>query len=364
MDFSFSNDGFWPYDSFDSIFADRKLPEFGDVASPYRKQLTTWKFFHATCEAEIPFGFEGRSFDDSEWQLINTPSTWQMEGYGLPQNLLHDYPMVLQQMTDKKNETVTDKYALHSSSFEYDEVGIYRTNVVFEPKDIDRAIYLETSGIAGSFEVYLNGKQIAESGALVTNKKLLLSGDAVVGINSLTILVYRYERDNKGHIVRELANFGFSGIFRPIYIVTESLLELSCLHIKTVSLPAAYINEMTTATASEKETIAKVSHGDYLLKLDFKVTNHADYMVPFKVKVSLYETRAEYDPYKLPLVETTTDSPVDETLDAHRDLTANTEIVALNVAEWCDATPIQYDLVFELEDSQGRTICAKTALWL
>ena len=359
MNFSNSNDGFLPYDSFDSIFAERKLPEFGEVASPYKKVLTTWKFFLARNEAEIPFGFEGPSFDDTEWQLIDVPSVWQMEGYGLPQNLLHNYPLILEKNIDKKDESISDKYILNSVGSEEDEVGIYRSNIVLTSEDIDRAIYLETSGICGSFEVYLNGKVQVESDAVLNSKRLLLSSDARVGLNNIAILVNRYQRDEKGHIVKEIANFGFSGIFRPIYLVKESLLEISNLHIKTVSLPAAYVNQMTGAIAVTEEKISKISHGDYLIKVDMKVTNHSDFLMPYSMKISLLETRTEYDPYKLPFVETTIDKPIGGTIDAHRDVVEKTEIVATNVAEWCDATPVQYDLVLELFDSQGRIICAK-----
>ena len=79
MDFEYANDGFVPYESFEYIYKDRKLPEFGDVKSPYVRELSTWKFYLANGEGEVPFGFESASFDDSDWDLINAPSTWQAE---------------------------------------------------------------------------------------------------------------------------------------------------------------------------------------------------------------------------------------------------------------------------------------------
>ena len=82
MDFEFANDGFLPYESFDYIYKDRKLPEFGDVKSPYVRELSTWKFFLANGEGEVPFGFESASFDDSDWDFpitfsITTPRNWR-----------------------------------------------------------------------------------------------------------------------------------------------------------------------------------------------------------------------------------------------------------------------------------------------
>lgn len=290
MEFTYSNDCFLPYDSFDSIFEEREMPEFGLVETPYTRELSTWKFFLAKSENEIPFGFDELSFDDSEWDLINVPSTWQTEGYSLPQNLIYDYPEVLEQDKERSSSSINNKIYMNSTSPENDEVGIYRTTVAFTEEDIDRAIYLETSGITGSFEVFLNGKSIAKSHSILNNKKLLLSGDCMVGINSIVICVYRYDRDNKGFIIKENANFGFSGIFRPISLTFESLLELSNLHIKCEFVPNAYVNELTHEDAgSERKSVAKISRGNYMVFANVKVTNHTDYMMPFQLRLRLWK---------------------------------------------------------------------------
>ena len=116
------------------------MPEFGKVASPYMKPLKTWKFYLANGQSEVPFGVMNSSFDDSDWPLINCPSTWQTEGFGLPQNLIYDYPERVAQDVARKEETISDKYVLKSVGYDDDEVGIYRTTVVFKPEDIDRAL--------------------------------------------------------------------------------------------------------------------------------------------------------------------------------------------------------------------------------
>ena len=134
MEFSYSNDCFLPYDSFDSIYEEREMPEFGLVATPYSREISTWKFFLARSENEIPVGFDEMYFDDSEWDLINVPSTWQTEGYSLPHNLLYDLPELLERDKDKR-DTISNKYYLNSTNAEDDEIGIYRTTVVFSEED-------------------------------------------------------------------------------------------------------------------------------------------------------------------------------------------------------------------------------------
>ena len=361
MEFTYSNDGFLPYSSFDYIFGEREMPEFGKVASPYMKPLKTWKFYLANGQSEVPFGVMNSSFDDSDWPLINCPSTWQTEGFGLPQNLIYDYPERVAQDVARKEETISDKYVLKSVGYDDDEVGIYRTTVVFKPEDIDRALYLETSGICGSFKVFVNDKLLCSSHAVFTRKRLLISGLVRAGVNQITIIVNRYDRDDDGHIILDMMNFGFSGLFRPIMIVEDSLLELSNLHIQLEYVPSAYISEVAKMDAlATRSSVSRVPHGDFMIKVDFGLRNHTNYMIPYSVRISLLEARAEYDPYKLPFVNIKGQSePVVGVVDALKETRANTDFVALDVAQWSDCTPVQYDIVFEVMDSEGKVICAK-----
>lgn len=361
LEFTYSNDGFLPYDSFDYIYNDRVMPEFGKVVSPYHRPLTTWKFYLAHGDTEIPFGATLLSFDDTEWDIVNCPSTWQTDGYGLPQNLLYEYPERLMDNAARHEDTISDKYVKNSTNSQEDETGIYRTTVVFSPQDLERAIYLETSGICGSFKVYVNDKLICESHSITTRKRLLISDVAVAGINLIVIVVNRYDRDESGHVILDIMNYGFSGLFRPVMLVFDSLLELSNLHIQLEYCPEAYITEVAKISSlSERGKASRVPHGDFMIKVDFNLRNHTNFMLPYSVKFSLLEARAEYDPYKLPYVNLKNQGgAVGGVVDANKETREKAEFIALDVAEWSDCTPVQYDLVLEVLDSEGRIVCAK-----
>ena len=361
LEFRYSNDGFLPYDSFDYIYNDRVMPEFGKVVSPYMRPLTTWKFYLAHVATEIPFGVELRSFDDSEWDIVNCPSTWQTDGYGLPQNLLYDYPERLNDNSARHEETISDKYIKNSTNSEEDETGIYRTTFVLSPEELERAIYLETSGICGSFKVYVNDKLLCESHSITTRKRLLISDVAIAGINQMVIIVNRYDRDENGHVILDIMNYGFAGLFRPIMLVEDSLLELSNLHIQMEYVPEAYLTEVAKISSlSERGKASRVPHGDFLIKVDFSMRNHTNFMIPYSVRISLLEARAEYDPYKLPYVSLKNQSQaLTGVVDSGKETRAQTDFVALGVAEWSDCTPVQYDLILEVLDSEGRVVCAK-----
>ena len=88
--------------------------------------------------------------------------------------------------------------------------------------------------------------------------------------------------------------------------------------------------------------------------------NHTNFMIPYSVRISLLEARAEYDPYKLPYVSLKNQSQaLTGVVDSGKETRAQTDFVALGVAEWSDCTPVQYDLILEVLDSEGRVVCAK-----
>lgn len=359
MDIHNSIDGFVPYESFDSIYSERKLPEFGQVDSSRVRVLDSWNFFLAQTEADMPFGFESASFDDSEWDIINTPSTWQTEGYGLPQALLYNYPSRLRELSRRGEESIYDKFYLHSSNADSDESGIYRTSVVFSEADIDRALYLEFSGISGSFEIFLNGQQLVASHAVSTPHKVLLSDCARVGINQIAIVVHRWDRDRHGRIIRELMNFGFSGIYRPIRIISESLLELSDFSVVVREASAGFINQLTDLVATDRDSAARVGRGDYEVSIKLGLRNHTDLVLPYSIRTTLMEVRGEYDPYKLPKVDIKPVTSGGGTVSAGEYTEDSISFIAPGVSEWTDSSPVLYDIIIELLDSEERTICVK-----
>ena len=46
-------------------------------------------------------------------------------------------------------------------------------------------------------------------------------------------------------------------------------------------------------------------------------------------------------------------------MDALKETRAQTEFVALDVAQWSDCTPVQYDMVFEVLNAENKVVCAK-----
>src|SRR4051812_10315436 len=54
-----------------------------------------WRFHLAPTVAEAPAGIADPQFDDSAWDLLAVPSSWQMHGHGQPAytNVVYPFPI-------------------------------------------------------------------------------------------------------------------------------------------------------------------------------------------------------------------------------------------------------------------------------
>lgn len=365
---------FYPYDSTDELYTDKKQPEFGLIPSLWQFSLPQWRFFHAKSRDSVPLDFASPNFDDSSWQAIHVPSVWQQEGFGYPSELMYEKSTV---QTKKKQGKITSKLADIAAGESEDDVGVYRLWVSLPKQYIERVVYLVLEGVASRFEVYMNNHLIAESKSQFATSKCLLSGEITEGKNLLTILVYRFDKTKQGRISRPTGMFGFSGLFRPPYIVAEPRsIEITAARLTTSWLTANYSQEVAPKTAmvsslyapnvadsSREREMEILSFADIRkdggIKLDLDVVNHEDRDIDVVVECRLMETRTEYDLYNLPEHRIAFRKPMEETIPKQSVYTISGEIFAKMVLPWTDQTPHLYDLVVEVKSKDGKTFSVK-----
>ena len=379
-------DNFWPYDSIDEIFAEKVLPEFGVVPSKWRFSMPVWRFKHAENRDMVPIHFQDPAYDDSLWDIVDLPSVWQQEGYGLPDNLMYD-PATKE--TDRGlTKRIQAKLSSLAGNEQDDDVGLYRTWVNLPEAYIQRTVYFALSGIRGRFELFVNGNPVYHSGAVYSMQKVLLSGFLVEGNNQITLLVYHLDRDRHGHVKKENGTFGYSGIFRMPEIIAESHIEISAVNIKTTwsekkespeysfgnSAPISElndvqdtaINDLYSSEISGQETkkaetlvIKDNEYREAELRLQISILNHTDLVCAVRAECHILESRDEYDLYHLPELSITMVNEMKGNVPAGSELKLNTLIHAGNVRGWSDQTPDLYDLIVTVYDTSDRVICVK-----
>lgn len=330
-------DQYIPYSFFDEMYAQRKQPEFGPVPSPWCFEIQDWSFMHADNRDLVPLDFADPGADDRDWVTIHTPSVWQQVGYGNAAYLQYDREIAEKQ---SKQGFIRRKIEAISSEYKDDHVGVYRSWVDIPHHYSERSVYLVLEGVCGRFELYLNGTRIAESGPVFSPKKILLPKGLSSGPNLITLLVYRFEFVSGGIGSFRDGTFGFSGIFRSIKIVADSLIEIRAVTCRTKwggSEPGA----------------------EAYLGVRAQLFNHTDIPVPVKIEYKLIKVLDEYDIYNLPEIRIRETNHCEVTIDPGETITTDSQLLARGVLPWSHSSPHLYDLVMILTDAASRIICVQ-----
>lgn len=342
-------DSFNPYDSTTEIFPGKTLPLFGRAENKWHLPISKWRFFHAENRDLVPADFSSVLFDDRTWPVMEVPTVWQQEGYGLAEDLSYD----TERKNDKKaSEQIRSFFSSLSGSETEDDVGVFRSVVSLPDTYSDRAVYFTCAGICGRFELYIDGEFVIESSAFVTSKRILLS-PWISGTNvCITLLVYRQNHDSHGRLKKSGGFFGMSGIFRMPEIVAESLVEIRHVAIQTAIREEV---DQPNNTPMHADTGNKVTA---FLRVRVALRNHTDLSIPVELSPSIFSVPEEYDPYHLPeIFRQTTASEV--VLPANSEQTVDLTIPLERVSLWTFAEPTRYDLLLTLTHHLDRVIAAK-----
>ncbi len=363
---------FYPYDSIDELYAEKLQPEFGQVNSLWRLELSKWKFFHAQSKDEVPEGFYSPDYDDDKWDTIEIPSVWQQEGYGYPSELVYEKNPLLAKKTSRLQQRLADSAAMENAN----EVGLYRVWVNLPVQYVQRYVYFVTDGIVGGYKIFVNGELICDSRSSFNTTKCLLRGKVQKGPNLIAIQVYRFDKNKQGKTMRATGAFGFSGLFRKAYLLAESPIEISSLRIipswlndtlardvvpKTAMVASLYHTENTQLSIDRDKEIlsnAEIRH-DAGMNIAVELTNHLEYDYDVTVYCRLMEAKTEYDVYNLPEHRISQRKELTERIPKSGKKIVGTEFYAKLVLPWTDQTPNLYDLIVEIRDANDEVICVK-----
>ena len=93
-----------------------------------------WQFQWSATPMESPKGFEKKGFDASDWDEINVPSNWELEGYSIPQ-YVNVGPMA-----------GINKNTIPEIDVNENDVGCYRTTFEMQPDWQGKQVFVHFGG--------------------------------------------------------------------------------------------------------------------------------------------------------------------------------------------------------------------------
>ncbi|OII43596.1 hypothetical protein BIU99_02400 [Plantibacter sp. MMLR14_011] len=198
------------YDSLASaVRADRS-------ASPFRLSLDgDWRFRWSPDPASRMPDFEREDVDDSDWDILPVPASWQVHGY--------DFPIGVNTVLPWTGANGHHEQPLPTGDYphaptRYNPVGLYRTS--FElPADWDgRRTFLQFEGVESAYTVWINGHPLGYREDSYTRGEFEVTSHLHAGSNVLAVEVYRW---STGSYLENQDNVRLSGIFRSVNLLSR-----------------------------------------------------------------------------------------------------------------------------------------------
>lgn len=207
---------FIPYASVDQMKADAKhyaepwqLPD--ESKAEYINLNGTWKFKYIPGTASGPGSseFQAKDYNDSGWDNIRVPLSWEMANYGKPVYTNVGYPF-------SNNPPNANSGMSQYGVEDHNATGFYRRTINIPATWKDKRVFIHFDGVYSAAVVWVNGKYVGYSQSSNTDAEFDITGFVTTGDNQLSVRVYRW---CDGSYLEGQDMWHLSGIHRDVYLV-------------------------------------------------------------------------------------------------------------------------------------------------
>ena len=322
------------FSSFSSVDEARKvLPEF---AKDYLSLDGEWRFHFSKNPDERPKDFFTRGYDDSRWDHLQVPVSWNMAGIQKDGTLKYGVPIYVNQWVIFKyniepgdwKKGVMREPPKNYTTYEYrNEVGSFRRSFDIPATWDGKEVYLNFDGVDSFFYLWINGRYVGFSKNSRNTARFDISPYINKGKNEIAVEVYR---SSDGSFLEAQDMFRLPGIFRNVSVTATPK-----VHVADVKAIPAYTDGKGT-----------VNLNTTLQNLTAKTAKD------LHIRWSLYKNRLFADDNEL--VATFEDAKAKTTCNSKGQAAIRQTLTVDNVAAWTAEAPNVYVVVGEL--MQGKKV--------
>ena len=204
---------FIPYASVEAMKSDAAFNEPWLTPQKAETQLLNgewkFKFVPGTQNGPGESEFFAADYDDSAWDNIRVPLSWEMAGYGKPVYTNVGYPF----QNNPPNANVGYTYY---GVEDHNAIGFYRRSFNVPESWNGKRLFVHFDGVYSAAVVWVNGKYVGYSQDSNTDAEFDITDFAKVGDNQLSVRVYRW---CDGSYLEGQDMWHLSGIHRDVYLV-------------------------------------------------------------------------------------------------------------------------------------------------
>ncbi len=295
-----------PFETVESALKPRKT-------SKYHCSLNgKWYFHWVKNPDERPKKFYEINYE-SNWDIIDVPSNWEMRGYGIPIYTNIKYPYSINTEDIPKID--------HN----YNPVGSYRREFDIPDDWHDRKIFIHFGGVKSAFYLWINGNLIGYSQGSMTPAEFNITEFLHNAKNIIAVEVYRW---SDGSYLEDQDMWRLSGIFRDVFLFSTPK-----AHVRDFFIYSEFDDNYQHAT----------------LKCKVKVKNYNDKNSTHNLKILLLGPGQ-----KVKNADLLNEKEFEVEENSERFMAFKSEIN--NPEKWSAEMPNLYDVILKLYDSKNNLI--------
>lgn len=208
-----------------------------------------WKFKYTAGTAGTPgvSEFQARDYDDSSWDEIRVPRSWETAGYGKPVYTNVGYPFISNPSSGNANTGLTN-----CGVTDHNATGFYRRTITIPQDWQDKRVFLHFDGLYSAGVVWINGQYVGFTEGSNTDAEFDITGFVTVGDNQLSVRVYRW---SDGSYLEGQDMWHLSGIHRDVYLYATPKVAVRDHYI-------TYTGTTTNATSGTMNISLKIDNRD------------------------------------------------------------------------------------------------------
>lgn len=294
-----------------------------------------WKFRWAKTPEETLPGFHVKGFNDSSWNTLPVPATWETSGYGTPIYISAGYPFRI------NPPLVTTEPPTNWTTYkERNPTGQYRRTFSLPGSWLTGQVFLRFEGVQSAFYVWINGEKVGYSQGAFEPSEFNVTPYVKEGKNEIAVEVYKY---SDGSYLEDQDFWRFGGIQRDVMLYHTPDIRLHDLAIRTIAEDKSYRNWSL--------------HIDPTLRVCGTVTGEG-YTICAKLTDSRGDTVATTSTDVTPILNLAYKASLMNEWYPQRGerKTGRMAIRLTSPSQWTAETPSLYTLVTQLKDSIGNVI--------
>jgi beta-galactosidase len=225
-----------------------------------------WKFNWVRSPKDRPTDFMNPKTDVSTWDDIKVPANWEVEGYGIPIYVNHQYEFADYKAPVSKDMEFVDKiYPKYPGKVphDYDPVGSYRRDFNVDENWDGKELFLHIGTMKSGGFVWINGEYIGYSQGSKLPAEFNITKAVKPGKNTIAIQIFRW---TDGSYLECQDFWRISGIERSVFIYAQPNVRIQDFEVVS-TLDKGYENGVFELSAIIENKSPKTVKGQVSYKI-------------------------------------------------------------------------------------------------